>query len=107
MRLLLSSSVLTGVAIAQLSKPVINPPFEGGGLNSLHTGLEANLPLAKYTWEHWTSDRIPEACRQIAEAAAVTGHSAKDIHAFSIQYEDCPENGISAATRSRPSPPSA
>ena len=91
MHFVLTSTILATTVAAKLSHPVIKPEFEGGGLNSLHKGLEAHLPVAKYTWDHWVSDRLPEACRTIAEGSPATGHSAKDVHAFSIKYDDCPE----------------
>ncbi|KAK3192075.1 hypothetical protein K4F52_001702 [Lecanicillium sp. MT-2017a] len=76
----------TSLASARLDKPVINPPFPGGGLDSLSQGLLDNLKPTHSTSDDWTPGWIPKDCKAIAEGS---GFSANDITPFNIHYDDC------------------
>jgi hypothetical protein len=83
--LALAASVVS-LASAALDKPVINPPFPGGGLDSLGQGLLENLKPTYSTNDDWGAGYIPKDCKTIADG---NGFSPFDITPFNIHYEDC------------------
>lgn len=79
---------LVALASAQLDKPVIEPNFPNGGLDSLGQGLLDNLTPTQSTFEDWEAGLIAQDCKTIAEGS---GFSAADITTFNILYTDCPD----------------
>ncbi|CAM1510704.1 Fc.00g010390.m01.CDS01 [Cosmosporella sp. VM-42] len=77
---------LASVASATLDKPVIQPPFPDGGLQSLDQGLDGSLATVKNTWAVWEPGWIPQDCKNLIQS---TQYSAADVITLQIQYDDC------------------
>lgn len=77
---------LASVASARLDKPIINPTFSGGGLDSLAQGLLDHLAPTQSTHDNWGAGYIPEDCKNLAKS---NGFSPFDVTPFNIHYSDC------------------
>lgn len=86
-----AASALVPLAAARLDKPVIQPNFPGGGLDSLSQDLLNNLKPTHSTNDDWGSDYLPADCKNIAKS---NGFSPFDVSAFNIHYDDCSEPWI-------------
>lgn len=85
-----SAVSLASIASGALDKPVIDPEFPDGGLDSLAQGLTDNLASVEGgSWKAWDAGWIPKDCKSIAEDAEF---AATDIIPFDISYPDCPDD---------------
>lgn len=81
-----SAVSMASLASAALDKPVIEPEFPDGGLDSLSQGLNDNLSPPGNTWKVWDEGWIPEDCKSMIEG---TDFSVFDVIPFDINYDDC------------------
>lgn len=84
----IAAAALAPLVAARLDKPVIKPPFPGGGLDSLSQGLLDNLKPTQSTNDDWGSGYLPEDCKNIAKGNKLNPF---DVSAFNIHYSDCPD----------------
>jgi hypothetical protein len=82
----ISLFALLPLAFANLDKPIISPPFPGGGLASLGQGLLDNLAPTQSTSDVWGAGWIPADCKSLVQGA---GFSPTDVIPFNIHYTDC------------------
>lgn len=95
-----SLASLASLASAQLDKPIIDPEFPGGGLDSLDEGLNDNLELpGNTTWDPWDAGWIPEDCKTITEGAEL---NPMDVISFNIHYDDCEDPWVMCRHKDSP-----
>mgnify|MGYP000961832720 CR=1 FL=1 len=90
---------LATMATAALDKPVINPTFPGGGLDSLAPGLMDSLQIKANTWKAWDNGFIAQDCKTLAEGNNV---SPMDITTFEIKYDDCDDPWVMCRHKDAP-----
>ncbi|KAK0726284.1 hypothetical protein B0T21DRAFT_452948 [Apiosordaria backusii] len=94
---LVAGLLLAGEATAQLTKPLINPPF-----GELGPVLQSRLRTPQYTVNKWPWGLIPLRCRAVAEQENYTPY---DIEVYDVTYSDCPTKWVLCRHNQSPTSP--
>ena len=70
--------------VAQLNKPVLQPPLDLDG--SMESQLRSTLPKHSFQISQWTSGYLPEACKTEAQSQKF---KPADLVVFNVTYNDC------------------